>query len=298
MKSTQTWVLRYLLPSVHHKPVDAQTFNTKEKKHVSLLSTGTLVTRQILPTDQLYGIRLMQPYKGKGRTIDGLENGKTFMEMVFEAGGDENEGLLEFLRQHSEVTFPDANGKEQNENVSKSSTPLYKLINLDARENELMAHTVSCTELISDIIAVKDNPSEFSDLCYALGYNPSNTSVSAMFNKIVESIRSNPSGIKSMIHGDANKYYRMVLNKALMTLRGEDTYVSVSGDSFIFDGSVICSVGEGAGRLDGLIAYFKDNGQMFSFLENELGFKKKEPLISTEQTEPAKNKGGRPPKNP
>lgn len=286
MKSTQTWVLRYLLPSVHHKPVDAQTFRTADKAHVSLLQNGKIVTRELLPTDKLYSIRLMQPYKGKGRTIDGLENGKTYMEMIFEAGKEQNEGLLEFLKQHSEVTFLDANDREQNENVSRSSTPLYKLINLDARENELMDHTVSCTELIADIISVKDNSSEFSDLCYALGYNPSNTSVSAMFNKIVDRIKSDPASIKSMIHGDANKYYRMVLNKALMTLRGEDNYITESGDSFIFDGSVICSIGTGAGRLDGLIAYFKDNLQMFAFLENELGFKKKEPLISMETETP------------
>lgn len=306
MKDTQTWELRYLLPSANPKQLNPRSFDYDSKSETVLFKDGKFISRPLQDGDhkKIATIVLTEPYLGTGRDIEaggnGLDRGKKSVKMKIEVPADSKapefeakDGLIKFIIKHHEVRVPNSRGEETNNNARQNTnTPQFILVNLDEVENERAEYTTKCVEVIAEIIEIRKNEADFVNLCFGLGLNPTNESNGKLFNDIVRLINTKPDKVNSFLHEDSDRYYKIVINKALRNDQpGETKLLVENGNNFYYNGEVVASVKADDRKIDGLISYFKENTEQFAFLERELGFKKnEEPLTSVETKRPGRPK--------
>lgn len=292
-KNTETWVLRYMIPTIQHKKeVSSRYFDSKLGTNRFLYKDCTIKSIEPLEPNALFPLFLFDEYFGKGKEIDGCEKNKRYLQRSFEVNNNEKEETLEqkrdkacvkFIKSHYEVSNVSLSGDEQNPNISSNSTVRYQLINLDAIENEIADKEELVNELIGELTAIKKNSEEeFNNLSYGLGINPTHMSLQANYNFIVNQIKKDPLKFKKFLHEDTDKYFKMVANKALKVDKtANEPYIKDDGSgNYYMGGSLIAS------SYNSLIGYLKDNTEVMEFLEADLGFKKKEPIKAS--TKPPK----------
>ncbi len=296
MKSTETWVLRHLLSTQTstNKYFSSTRHNYAKGITEHLLSTGTIIKRPKVEGEVLMPIFLLEEY------FDNVvENGKLvrkrFLQKSWEINKDKgedkdkdklNRATIEFLQSHNEVDYKSLDGKQLNSNFPNGARAYFSLVNMDAKETEKANIEVKYNELVGEVIAIREDVAEFHNLAFGLGINPNGLSDDLVFNLIKAEIQKNPTKFEQFIKHDNDKYHKIVINKALRTDSGEGSNYLVQDElgNFKMKGQLL------APSFDNLILYFKENTEMFGFLEDALGFKKNEKDLASQTTKPKKSK--------
>lgn len=290
-KNTQTWRIKYLLPTRDTKKlIAASYYDYSKSRHIYLLRDGKTVERPLVAGEELMVIYLSEETQQMYKNPDGRVENKRFVYKDMEVAIDKkdettkqriNRCLVDFLKNHYEVSWKSLDGKEQNNNIPQNGKVYYELENLDAKEAEMAEHEALCNELIAEVLEIKANPTDLSNLAFGLGINPVGLGDDKIFNLIKTVVRKDPKAFHEFLHGDSDKYYKIVLNKALKTAKPNGfNYIveDLSGNYRVNDELV-------ASNYAKLILYFKEFPQMFEYLEVELGFKKKEPQLASTKSE-------------
>lgn len=291
-KNTDTYLLIYRIPTQHHsKQLSSSYIDLKTSKTKRLLSTGEVSNSETLKEhEREMPIMLFDSYIGKGERIDGLEAGKHYRAKSFEVSKDSKmpedrkiRDTIEFISNHYEVSYKAYHqddfrkGAELNPNLG--SNIRYYLINIDARETQLAEREEIVAGLIHELSTIKNNSIEdFNNLAFGFGINPYNLSLQGTFNSIVAIIKNSPDAFSKFLHEDTDKYFKMVLNKALRINKpsSTDTYVVEDSNCYYINGELIAS------NYDSVLGYLKENKEMMEFFEHELGFKKKSSIKASQ----------------
>lgn len=288
-KKTETWILRHTLSSQmqQSKRVSSVSFDFATGKSKTLLITGEITTREISPAERVMPIFLFEEHKEVARGTDGIVRELRYLQKTFEVAknpaddNDEqkkNRKTIEFLKSHYEVSYKDIHGKEQNKNVREGGKMYYQLINLDAKESQLAENEILYNELLSEVITLKENEEEFNDLAFGLGINPVGLSTDKVFNMIKGMIAKSPTAFKDFLMNDNDKVYKIVINKALRTKMPDSEFNFITEDenrNYKMNGQLLAS------SYDALLLYFKENAELFEYLQRNLGFKKNEEEVTT-----------------
>lgn len=297
-KKTETWILRHTLSSQNQqsKRVSSVSFDFASGKSKTLLITGEVTTREISPAERVMPIFLFEEFKEIVRGNDGIVREMRYLQKTFEVAknpaddNDEqkkNRKTIEFLKSHYEVSYKDISGKEQNKNIKDGGKMYYTLINLDAKESQLAENEILYNELIAEIIALKENEQEFNDLAFGLGINPVGISTDKVFNMIKNMVAKNPQAFKDFLMNDNDKVYKIVINKALRTKMPDSDFNFITEDenkNYKMNGQLLAS------SYDSLILYFKENSELFEYLQRNLGFKKNEEETTSKRGSRGKKK--------
>ncbi len=283
-KKTETWILRHTLSSQmqQSKRVSSVSFDFATGKSKTLLITGEVTTREISPAERVMPIFLFEEHKEVARGADGIVRELRYLQKTFEIAKNpaddtdeqkKNRKTIDFLKSHYEVSYKDIHGKEQNKNIKDGAKMYYQLINIDAKETQLAENEILYNELVGEVIAMKENEELFSDLAFGLGINPVGISTDKVFNLIKSMIAKNPKSFKDFLKNDTDKVYKIVINKALRTRMPDSEFNFIVEDenkNYRMNGQLLAS------SYDSLILYFKENSELFEYLQRNLGFKKNE----------------------
>jgi hypothetical protein len=294
MKNTETWVCRHTLSSENEysKRVDPTRYNHSSAMRETLLSNGDVIKRPRTDGEIPMPIILMKEIR-MNVTVDNRVKNARFLQGVYEVAIDKKgetpeqkkaRAIVEFLKGHHEVSYKDMSGTQLNPNFPQNAKAYFELINLDERESQSAKHEILYNELIGSVIESKENTEDLNNLAYAFGLNPQSLSTDACFNLIKIRIQSNPIEAKRIMFEDTDKYHKIVVNKGLRVTmpNSESTYiVQDTKNMFYMNGQLLAS------NYDGLILYFKENKDMFTFLEDALGFKKKEVALASTKSKKA-----------
>lgn len=311
-KKTDTWAIRYFRPSKirnRHHEISSTTFDVGKGTKRTLLSNGKLVEREMLPNEQGMLIGLFTEHIVKEIERGNLVENR-YAQQLYEVPksqykesdfGDEwdmlkrNKAIVDFLKEHAEVSYKDIQGKQLNTNFPVTSELWYNLSNLDAIEDDKALKEEKEHELTGILISIKKDPDDLLNLAYGLGINPVNMSNSDIFNLIKDIIREPVrEGEKynkfEKFVKDGDNWYTVVLNKALRTPRtpGGECFILNDGyNNFSMNGVQIAT------NFIHLVSYFKDHDDLFEGLMTQLNLKKKQLTSSdsiTEQTPAPKKK--------
>jgi hypothetical protein len=313
-KLTNTWVLRYSIPSIHLQPkaISNTTKNRATGAWSTLLSTGEIVHRQPLKNDkgdildslmplflfeQVYideigrdGKKKQNAYMQQAWDLPKSEKGKEFFPTDQWKLMERNSKIIEFLQGHIAVSWKDAAGNERNKNFNVTEKYYFQLMNLDSLQDESANNDLVIAELITEIGSVmKTDRAEFENICYGMQINPSNMGDGELFKLLKNIITKNPKKFQAFMHGDAeNRWFNIVINKALRTKgEGEETVITQDEHNNYFANGLLL-----ASSFDSLISYYRSNTEMFEKLEDTLGMKKKEATnLTAEEKEPKKSPG-------
>lgn len=282
MKNTETWVLRYAISNQvsTQKQVVSTSFNYKEGKSHTLLLNGQIVSRPLTSVEKKMPIFLFEEHFEVERGPDGKDRKNRYLQKVLEVAKNEKEStpeqaknlqIVKFLKDHFEVSWKNLKGEEQNPNFPIGAKIYYKLINLDEHETEVAELEKLNNEIIGNLIETKNNIEDFNNLAYAAGVNPAGLSSDQIFNILKKIIEKDPKAFKEKILDDDDKYYKMVINKGIRMQKSNNEPVIAEDENknYKMNGILL------AGNYDSLVIYFKDNAEMFEYLEIETGFKKK-----------------------
>jgi hypothetical protein len=283
-KKTETWILRHTLSSQmqQSKRVSSVSFDFATGKSKTLLITGEVTTREISPAERVMPIFLFEEHKEISRGSDGIVRELRYLQKTFEIAKNpsddtdeqkKNRKTIEFLKNHYEVSYKDLDGKEQNKNVKDGAKMYYQLINIDAKESQIAENEILYNELVGEVIAMKENEEAFTELAFGLGINPVGLSTDKVFNLIKSMIAKSPKTFKDFLMNDNDKVYKIVINKALRTKMPDSEFNFIIEDenkNYKMNGQLLSS------SYDSLILYFKENAELFEYLQRNLGFKKNE----------------------
>jgi hypothetical protein len=295
MKDTETFVLRYLLSTEHgdSMPVSSTSYNYSTGVHETLLSTGVVIKRPKTEGEIVMPVYLTESVRLKVK-VDGRMQDKRFLQQSFELAKDrKNETVqqknarlkVEFFKEHNAVKYLDSKGVQLNPNFPETAKAYYELINLDEKEGGMAELEIKYNDLVAELISIKEIPEDLSNMAYAVGIDPQNLSPDAVFNLIKKVIQKDPFSFEKKIRNDSDKYHKIVVNKALRVKNpdsGSNYLIQTEQGMYSMNGQIIAS------SYDALILYYKENPEMFAFLENELGFKKKEPITTSSKSAKAK----------
>jgi hypothetical protein len=292
MKKTNTWLLRYSQPSFKtHDPrtFPSETTDVKSGTYPTLLKNRTIIPRRADKTkgEEPMPIPMINTVEFEGKRYSAIhldipkkefDDKKYFSEDEW-AKCEKDKAIVKFAQKHLQTSYTDATGKQLNNNFYVEDQPYYILTDLDSKSEQIAENDQKIKRLGYELALTyqSEDKTEFINLCYLMGVNPTNTELGTLYNILVTKIEEDPERFDKIID-NPDRWYRIVLNKALRTLRPNtspaENYISESSEgqyiNYYMEGKHIAT------GYDALIGYFKDNSEMFSFLEIELELKKKE----------------------
>lgn len=297
MKKTDTWLLRYSIPmqpnKVHdHRFFPTETTDVKAGTYPTLLKNREIIERK---PDKKIGqepmpVPLVQTWEGphmeQGKSVTArfsclyLEIPKSqFKKADFTpdqwAKYERDGSILKFAKRQLQTSWCDANGNQLNDNFYVTDQPHYILVNLDGKENDKAEADKKVKKLGYELTLIYENEdkTEFTNLCYLMGINPTGNDLSMLYNVLSEKIANDTENYEK-VFTSPDRWYKVVINKALRTERAgySENYINEKTE-----GQYVSYFSEGrhiATGMDALLGYYKDNKEMFEFLEVNLGLKK------------------------
>jgi len=290
-KKINNWVLRYSKETVRSsefRDFPSQTTDINKGCTVTLLRDKKIIERAPKKEhgEEEMPIPLPERYTFGGKAYsarylktakDGAKRTEFSEQEWFEL--EMGQAIVSFAKRSILCSFPDSTGKEQNTNFRVEGMPYFILTNLDSAQEERSKKDVKTKELGYELTLMfkAEDKAEFNQVAYLMGMNPTGISPEMVYNILSDKITEEPFQYEKILT-DPDRWLKIVINKALRTDIPESNPVQtylVEKPEGQFNNYFYADKHIATG-MDSLVGYIKDNDDVLSYLESELGLKKKE----------------------